>query len=179
MGNKGGREPDARKGTRNLRETWRERERGDAWRTGTHSKERTGESRGGKWKRGNGERSPRKRETTKGLLGAMKSSTRERKCLRGRTGTGPCGVSRGGCSPMCRTPCCSHLVPFSTVAAPLLLVINHCGAFRSADSGFRRLSRTPNQPSPSQLNWLGCHGWLIVWGRSSRWAGPTDRIDRW
>ncbi len=24
--------------------------------------------------------------------------------------TGPCGVNRGGSSPMCGTPCCSHLI---------------------------------------------------------------------
>jgi len=82
----------------------------------------------------------------------------------GRTGTGPCGVSRGGCSPMCRTPCCSHLVPFSTVAAPLLLVINHCGAFRSADFGFRRLSRMPRESQSSRLDSSHCLGPIISLG---------------
>ena len=71
MGNKGRQKLDVRKGKRNQRETQREQERGDAWRTGTHSKEQTGESRGGKWKRRNGERSSKKRETTKRLSGAM------------------------------------------------------------------------------------------------------------
>ena len=71
MGNKGRQKLDVRKGKRNQRETQREQERGDAWRTGTHSKKQTGESRREKWKRRNGERSSKKRETTKQLLGAM------------------------------------------------------------------------------------------------------------
>jgi hypothetical protein len=41
VGNKGRQKPDVRKGKRNLRETQREQERGDAWRTGTHSKQKT------------------------------------------------------------------------------------------------------------------------------------------
>lgn len=93
----------------------------------------------------------------------------------GRTGTGPCGVSRGGCSPMCRTPCCSHLVPFSTVAAPLLLVINHCGASRSASSGFTGLSRMPSGFQSSRLDTSHCLGPIISRGLThwSNWSFVT------
>ena len=61
----------------------------------------------------------------------------------GRGRTGPCGVSRGGCSPMCRTPCCSHLVP-KYGCGPFHQIINHCGTIRSADLSFEPSKRKPN-----------------------------------
>ena len=61
----------------------------------------------------------------------------------GRGRTGPCGVSRGGCSPMCRTPCCSHLVP-KYGCGPFHQIINHCGAIRSAELSFEWSERKPN-----------------------------------
>jgi hypothetical protein len=56
--------------------------------------ERTGEN----WTQGRGRKGKEAEESTRGSPG-----------LRARGTPGPCGVCRGGSSPMCGTPCCSHL----------------------------------------------------------------------
>ncbi|MBJ04238.1 MAG: hypothetical protein CMB65_06025 [Euryarchaeota archaeon] len=102
MGNKGRRKPDVRKGTRNLRETQREQERGDAWRTGTHSKEQTGESRRGKWKRRNGERSSKKRKRRNGSSEQC-SHLPGKKRAQARMEPDPAEIA-GGDAPPCAEP---------------------------------------------------------------------------
>ena len=69
------------------------------------------------------ERSLKSRKMTKGEHEVPESSTRGNPGLRARGTPGPCGVNRGGCSPMCRTPCCSHLftsalISFNALAEP-------------------------------------------------------------
>jgi len=48
-------------------------------------------------------------ERDEGTLEVPEESTRGNPGLRARGTPGPCGVCRGGSSPMCGTPCCSHL----------------------------------------------------------------------
>jgi len=52
---------------------------------------------------------PKESGNDEGTLEVLESSTRGNPGLRARGTPGPCGVNRGGCSPMCRAPCCSHL----------------------------------------------------------------------
>jgi len=62
-------------------------------------------------------RSLKSRKMTKEEHEVPESSTRGNLGPRAQVTPGPCGVNRGGSSPMCGTPCCSHLnsahVPFS------------------------------------------------------------------
>ncbi len=50
------------------------------------------------------------RKMTKEEHEVPESSTWGNPGLRARGTPRPCGVNRGGSSPMCGTPCCSHLV---------------------------------------------------------------------
>ena len=102
MGNEGRQKPDVRKGKRNLRETQREQERGDAWRTGTHSKEQTGESRGGN---GNAETRSDPRRSGKRRKGSSEQCSHlpGKKRAQARMEPDPAEIA-GGDAPPCAEP---------------------------------------------------------------------------
>ena len=67
--------------------------------------EREDERSGENWTKGRGKEA----ERDEGALEVPEESTRGNPGRKARGTPGPCGVCRGGSSPMCGNPCCSHL----------------------------------------------------------------------
>ena len=84
--------------------------RGDPWRSQYRDVKGKAETKYLKRMRLLRGRSHNSREMTKEEHEVPESSTRGNLGLRAQVTPGPCGVNRGGSSPMCGTPCCSHLV---------------------------------------------------------------------